>query len=341
VTSRRTRVALLWHQAEDQKKARRQRLDGVFRSLTARGAIAEAVVYTDDVAEAVRERLLTFDGVLVWVNPITDRSDRTVLDTVLRDIAQAGVWVSAHPDVVSVLGTKEVLHRTRSLGWGSDVRLYVDPATLRTDLPRRLACGPLVLKRGRGNAGIGVWKLETVTPHRTPTLESVVDVQHAYDGAIETCALGTFLDTFADYFASGGRLVEQPFLPRGAEGMVRCYLSGTTVVGFGEHHPRGFLPSHPARSGKVMYGAAHSTFAGLRSAMESEWVPSMCSLLELHERVLPAIWDADFLRGPKTPSGDDTWVLCEINASCVSPFPDQGGDAIAATALARIGARSA
>ena len=51
---------------------------------------------------------------------------------------------------------------------------------------------------------------------------------------------------------------------------------------------------------------------------------------------LPAIWDADFLRGPRTPAGDDTWVLCEINASCVSPFPDTAAEAIAETALARV-----
>jgi hypothetical protein len=29
-----------------------------------------------------------------------------------------GVWVSAHPDVILKMGVKEVLHRTRHLGWG-------------------------------------------------------------------------------------------------------------------------------------------------------------------------------------------------------------------------------
>ncbi len=27
--------------------------------------------------------------------------------------------------------------------------------------------------------------------------------------------------------------------------------------------------------------------------------------------------------GPKDANGDDTYVLCEINVSCVSPFPDE------------------
>jgi hypothetical protein len=36
---------------------------------------------------------------------------------------------------------------------------------------------------------------------------------------------------------------------------------------------------------------------------------------------LPVLWDTDFLYGAKDASGDDTYVLCEINVSCVSPFP--------------------
>jgi hypothetical protein len=93
---RRPVIALLWHRAEDETKARRTRLDGVFRALTALGATPEAVVYADEVVEAAREQLLRVDGVLVWVNPITEGHDRAVLDTLLREVADAGVWVSAH-----------------------------------------------------------------------------------------------------------------------------------------------------------------------------------------------------------------------------------------------------
>ena len=166
------RIALLWHRDDDETKARRTRLDGVFRALAARAAAAEPVVYADENAGATRERLLGVDGVLVWVNPITGGRDRTVLDALLREVAGAGVWVSAHPDVVSALGTKEVLYRTRALGWGSDVRVYDDVASLRAALPSRLVSGPLVLKRARGNAGLGVWKVEDRRPgHATESCE--------------------------------------------------------------------------------------------------------------------------------------------------------------------------
>jgi glutathione synthase/RimK-type ligase-like ATP-grasp enzyme len=345
-TVARPRIALLWHQVEDASKARRSRLDGVFRALKALGAVAEAVVYADEVAAITRERVLETDGVLVWVNPITAGRDRSILDAVLRDVAAAGVWVSAHPDVVSTLGTKEVLYRTRSLGWGSNVRLYDDVASLRDELPSRLLSGPVVLKRARGNGGLGVWKVEVAGSGTPPSLASIVHVQHAYDGVTEETNLDSYIESFTAYLEGGGRLVEQPFLPRAVEGMVRCYLSGPAVAGFAEHVPRGFLSpgSVSDEAGdapalgfeKRMHGRDAASLQGLREVLESDWIPAMQRLLGLDERSLPAVWDADLLRGSKTPGGEDTWVLCEINASCVSPFPDEAAEAIARWTYARI-----
>jgi hypothetical protein len=56
--------------------------------------------------------------------------------------------------------------------------------------------------------------------------------------------------------------------------------------------------------------------------MESEWVPELQQIVGLDRRFLPAIWDADFLLGPKAASGADTYVLCEINASSTFAFPE-------------------
>jgi hypothetical protein len=348
--NRRPVIALLWHRAEDETKARRARLDGVFRALTALGAAPEPIVYSDEVVEAAREQLLRVDGVLVWVNPITEGHDRTVLDTLLREVADAGVWVSAHPDVVSTLGTKDILDRARTLGWGSDVRLYDAVAALREGLPSRLSGGPRVLKRARGNGGLGVWKVDLAEPAARPSLASVVRVEHAYDGATKELGLDAFVASFADYLGDGGRLVEQPFLTRAREGMVRCYISGKRVVGFGEHVPRGFAAAPSPRDAsaggrpslgfeKVMHGREVSRFRSLRAALETDWIPAMLSLVGLDERSLPAIWDADFIRGAKAADGEDSWVLCEINVSCVSPFPNEAAEPIARWTCARVEAR--
>jgi hypothetical protein len=62
----------------------------------------------------------------------------------------------------------------------------------------------------------------------------------------------------------------------------------------------------------------------------------MAELLALSLNELPVIWDADFLLGPKNAAGQDSFVLCEINASSVFPIPDEAPDAIAATLLDRL-----
>lgn len=75
--------------------------------------------------------------------------------------------------------------------------------------------------------------------------------------------------------------------------------------------------------------------------METEWTPQMMQLLGIDAGSLPLLWDADFLYGPRTNTGEDTYVLCEINVSSVSPFPEDTPAAIARLVLARLRAQSA
>jgi hypothetical protein len=81
-----------------------------------------------------------------------------------------------------------------------------------------------------------------------------------------------------------------------------------------------------------MFGADEPAFQALRYKMESEWIHAMMHLLDLDRVSLPVIWDADFLYGPKTELGEDTYVLCEINVSAAFPFPEQTTAKIAQSA---------
>jgi hypothetical protein len=150
-------LALLWRgnrQARGEATAQNNRLNRVFEALTALGIRAEPAIYADDMADDVREQLLKLDGVLVWVDPISNGQNRTQLDTMLRDVASRGVWVSAHPDVILKMGVKEVLYRTKHLGWGTDTHLYRTARAFNEQFPQRLqSAGPRVLKQNRGNAG--------------------------------------------------------------------------------------------------------------------------------------------------------------------------------------------
>ena len=48
------------------------------------------------------------------------------------------------------------------------------------------------------------------------------------------------------------------------------------------------------------------------------------------------IWDLDFLYGPKTAEGEDTYVLSGINVSSTFAFPEVAMPGVASAALARI-----
>jgi hypothetical protein len=93
-------------------------------SFTTAGFNVSSVLYTDDVAEKLENELLKFDAVLVWVNPIEQGNNRNILDSLLVDIAKKGCLISAHPDTILKMGTKDVLYKTREMDWGGDTKLY-------------------------------------------------------------------------------------------------------------------------------------------------------------------------------------------------------------------------
>jgi hypothetical protein len=70
--------------------------------------------------------------------------------------------------------------------------------------------------------------------------------------------------------------------------------------------------------------------------MEGDWTPQMMDVLGISAASLPVIWDADFLYGPRTLSGEDTYVLCEINGSSVFAIPGQAPAPIARLAMSRL-----
>jgi hypothetical protein len=341
-TRRPPKIGLLWRNewdppARDGPVMGNCKLRGVFEAFESLGAAAEPVVYADDWITEVRDQLLTLDGVLVWVNPIERGLDRSKLDDLLREVSAAGVWVSAHPDVIKRMATKQVLHDTRGMSWGTDTRLYVTPTELRESLAT-LGKNARVLKQQRGMGGQGVWKVE-----RDPSDDDALRVQEAIRGSIQSrLSLDAFIARCEPYFACGGLMVDQPFQARIAEGMIRVYLTLDRVVGFAHQYPAGLRPDAAGEPppGKTFEVASAPHYSRLRESVESMWVPQMQELLAIRTTQMPVIWDADFLYGPKTTEGDDTYVLCEINASSTFAFPEHAMPGVAAAALDRITERS-
>src|SRR5215472_7948006 len=341
------RIAILWRGDRDARQAatpHNNRFYRIFEELAALGIQAEPAVYDEDFADEVRAQLLTADGVLVWVDPLSRGKTRAALDPMLRDVAARGPWVSAHPDTILKMGVKEVLYRTRHLGWGCDTHLYRTGAEFGAAFPSRLqSSGPRVIKQNRGNDGLGVWKVEQIAT-RTGAADSV-RVLHAQRGSIpEDLPLHQFMARCEPYFAWGGCIIDQPFQPRLPDGMIRCYMGIDKVVGFGHQLIKALIPPPPdgpdspaAQPGpRMMHGTDAEPFQALRAKMETEWTPQMMQILGIDAASLPIVWDADFLYGPRTATGEDSYVLCEINVSSCFAIPDQGPAAIARLVLKRL-----
>jgi hypothetical protein len=341
--TRTPKVAVVWRGDREARRTatpQNNRYYRVFEELSVAGIHAEPAVYDEDFADEVRDQLLTVDGVLVWVNPLQGGKRRGELDALLRDVAERGPWVSAHPDVILKMGVKEVLHRTRHLGWGTDTHLYRSQKEFQDEFPARLqATGPRVLKQNRGNAGQGVWKVEEIN-----AATGLVRVLQAQQGSMpEEIALPDFMRRCEAYLTPDGCIVDQAFQARLPDGMIRCYMGADRVVGFGHQLIKALIAPPPegpdlpaAQPGpRIMHPATAEPFQALRVKMETEWTPQMMAVLGIDVASLPIIWDADFLYGPRTPSGADTYVLCEINVSSVFAIPDQAPAEIARLVVAR------
>jgi len=292
----------------------------LFQAFDRAGIVADPAIYADDFCDEVRAQLLQRDGVLVWHNPIEAGRDRSLLDAMLRDVAAHGVFVSTHPDTILKLGTKEVLPAVRDLPFGSDAHRVGSLAQLDAELPRRLDAGARVLKQLRGHSGIGIWRVEQRAAGQFA-------MRHAERGSSEVLVdLKGVRSRLAPYFDNGGILIDQAWQPRMVEGMTRAYLVGDRVAGFGHQrvvalHPVDADGHEVPMTARVYSDASDSRFQDLRDKLETEWIGLLLERLSIQPNELPLLWDADFFAGTQAPDSTGH-VLCEINVSSVSPFPE-------------------
>ena len=148
--AREPKVAVVWRgdrEARETARPETSRLRAIFEALEAHGMSAQPCVYSEEWEDETRASLLGMDAALVWVDPISAGRRRHGLDALLRETATAGVLVSAHPDIIDKMGVKAVLHRTRSLGWGTDTHFHATAADEAAHLDVGLAIDALFTGR--------------------------------------------------------------------------------------------------------------------------------------------------------------------------------------------------
>lgn len=327
--------------ARDRADPAASRFADLFAAFAEAGIDAQPAVWHDDFADEVRAQLRSVAAVLVWCNPIEGGRRRSVLDALLREVADAGVLVSAHPDAVQRLGTKDVLVDTRDLPFGSDAQRVDSLAQLAAGLPQRLRGGARVLKQHRGHSGIGVWRVELAGAGDGPG--APLKLRHAQRGSEEERVdLDTLLARMAPYFdaEAGGHMIDQPWQPRLVEGMVRAYLVEDRVTGFGLQAVNALYPAvagalAPPPGPRLYHGPDLPQCAPLRRLLETQWIELLRACVGLPRERLPLLWDCDFLPGG-APGDAQRWVLCEVNVSSVAPYPPSSVAPLVAAVKARL-----
>jgi hypothetical protein len=342
MTNRKKRIAIVFPaNARElaQTRVEQTRLAETAEAILAAGAAVVSAPFSDEIAAEFETRLVGVDAVLVWYNPFEAGRDRSALNTMLRTVAANGVMVSTHPDVIDKMGTKDVLYLTRSMGWGCDTRRYGSPEAMMAELPASLGLGPRVLKQLRGQSGDGVWKVALAD-------QGLVSVRHAKRGSVEAkMAMHEFIALCRPYFGNGGAMIDQPYQARLQEGMIRCYVVGDQVAGFGEQLINALYPAAAGRPAdeapqpgpRNYFPPDRPDFQRLKSKLECDWIPEMCRALGMARADLPVLWDADFMFGAKDRDGADKYVLCEINVSSVYPYPPSALAPLVRETLSRVG----
>ena len=287
-----------------------------------KGFTVESVLYHDSVSARLEEQLVKFNAILVWVNPIEQQGDRKILDALLKKISEQGCFVSAHPDIILKMGTKEILYKTKDTEFGGDVKLYHSFEDFKERFFQDPA-GTRILKQYRGNGGDGVFKvnIENIKNNR-------IGVTHAKNGDFENLITADdFFEMFSSYFVESGMLIDQQWNPNIVNGMVRCYLCGAKVAGFGYQEVNALYPiinSVYKKPGQRFYFSEDcGLFRDLKDSMENSWLPQLLNITGIKHDMLPMIWDADFfINKINTENTSEKYSLCEINVSCVSPFPE-------------------
>jgi uncharacterized protein DUF6815 len=289
------------------------------------GFSTKGIIYNDDLAETLYNTLLDFDSILVWVNPIEQGRDRKKLDSLLTNLADKGCFVSAHPDTILKMGTKEVLFKTREMNWAGEVDLYSSYHDFKDRFPESLKkSGSKVIKQYRGNGGNGVFRIVINKSNKGVTVIHANKMSNTVD-----YLWNDFFDAFKLYFNDGGSLIEQEWNNNHQNGMVRCYLCGNKVAGFGYQEINALYEMTTNKGtihlppGKRYYFTENcGLFQDLKNEMETVWLPQLQQSQSIALDMLPMIWDADFfINDINSTTANGKYTLCEINVSSVSPFP--------------------
>lgn len=294
-----------------------------------------------------------FDAYISRVNPGNiPGGEKGYFDLLTRLSDEAGLVGMSRPDEMMSYGAKDALVKLADTDLvPSDTYAYYDVDTFHKTFPSSLSYGERVLKQNRGSTGSGIWRVQledkelaaSIEPGTTLPLDTKLRCTEAVDNHTEVRELGEFMD-FCDQYIIGdnGMLVDMRFMPRIVEGEIRILLVGP--------HPVFVVHKKPAAGGDNF---SATLFSGAQYTYDSpeKWQELVDMFAEVRPVIaeklggdnIPLIWTADFMLDD-APGGGDTYVLGEINCSCVgfTSELDMGiQEMVAKEAISRVEAKNA
>ena len=293
----------------------------IIDSLKKRGWSAEIIFYRDeDRGEIYRHTTEKADAYISRVNP-GNLIDESGYFQMLRELVNNGVEGLPHPDAMNAYGAKNSVEKLKGTAIvPDDVYTYYDYDALKEAFPKSLSKGVRVLKQNRGSTGEGIWRVEVLNPEKYKgklPLDAKLKLTEARDNHTEEKTLQEFLEFCIKYLeGANGMLLDMPFLERIVEGEIRVLMLRDNVVNI--------VHKKPAEA-KDAFSATLFSGAKYRYDKPEQW-PELVKLVKESLRTiqsrlgnydLPLIWTADFMLDTDKKTGKDTYVLGEINASCV------------------------
>ncbi|AZA12881.1 Cj0069 family protein [Corynebacterium choanae] len=299
----------------------------IVNAIKDKGWHAEVVYYRPEWSEALYEYVSqNFDAYISRVNPGNIPGGEKGYFELLTKLSDEGGLVGmSRPDEMMSYGAKDALVKLASTDLvPEDTYAYYEVEDFHKTFPKSISYGERVLKQNRGSTGSGIWRVQlvdkelaaSVEPGTELPLDTELKCTEAVDNHTEIRKLGEFMD-FCDQYIVGdnGMLVDMRFMPRIVEGEIRILLVGP--------HPVFVVHKKPAAGGDnfsaTLFSGAQYTYDKPEAwqdlvDMFAEARPVIAE--KLGGDNIPLIWTADFMLDD-APDGGDTYVLGEINCSCV------------------------
>ncbi|KAB1504200.1 Cj0069 family protein [Corynebacterium sp. 320] len=299
----------------------------IVNAIRDKGWGAEVVYFDPDKADEIYADVAeTYDGYISRVNPGHIPGGEKVYFEMLTKLSEeAGLVGMSTPEEMMAYGAKDALVKLNSTDLvPSDTVAYYKVDELHKTFPTSLSYGERVLKQNRGSTGSGIWRVQledkelaqSIEPGTELPLDTKLKCTEAVDNHTEIRELGDFM-TFCEQYIVGdnGMLVDMRFMPRIVEGEIRILMVGP--------HPVFVVHKKPAEGGDNF---SATLFSGAKYTYDKPeaWQELVDMFADVRPVIaeklggdnIPLIWTADFMLDT-AEDGSDTYVLGEINCSCV------------------------